>query len=70
MKINGKLDNSISVYHRIFSGYTKGENVSNERLIVEGNDIYYLFPIEKRESDREYYKKLKEEKVNKYKQLR
>lgn len=63
----GYADPSISVYHRLFRGYRKGVDISDDRLVVEGNNLNYLFPIKTRKDDIHYYQKLRNEKIERFK---
>lgn len=65
----GYTDGSISVYHRIFRGYRKGVDISNDRLVVEGNNLNYLFPIKTRKDDIQYYQNLRYEKIERLKKV-
>lgn len=69
----------VNVYHRVLPGYelSKDQN-PNPRLALENlsyikhldcyyyEDIYYLFPLNTRKSDIEYYENLRNEKIKKF----
>lgn len=63
----GYADASINVYRRLFRGYTKGVNKVGERLVVEGNNLNYLFLIKTRKDDIQYYQNLRNEKIERFK---
>lgn len=65
----GCIDTSISVYSRIFRGYIKGTNTTDERLVVNGNDLNYLFPIKTRRDDISYYQNLRKEKIERFEKM-
>lgn len=65
----GCIDTSISVYSRIFRGYIKGTNTTDERLVVDGNELNYLFPIKTRRDDISYYQNLRKEKIERFEKM-
>lgn len=65
----GCTDAPISVYSRIFRGYIKGTNTTDERLVVNGNDLNYLFPIKTRRDDISYYQNLRKEKIERFEKM-
>lgn len=65
--IDDEINSSVSVYSRIFRGYKKGIDTSEDRLVVEGVDMYYLFPQETRKDDIRYYEELRSEKYETFK---
>ncbi|MEB8122976.1 hypothetical protein NGH46_12655 [Staphylococcus xylosus] len=65
----GCTDANISVYNRIFRGYVKGTNTTDERLVVDGNDLNYLFPIKTRRDDISYYQNLRKEKIERFEKM-
>lgn len=67
--IGDSQSQSTTVYHRIFRGYEKGIDTTNQRLIVKGSFVNYLFPKETRKEDIAYYKNLRSEKIERFKKL-
>lgn len=65
----GYTDASISVYSRIFRGYIKGTNKTDERLVVDENNLNYLFPIKTRRDDISYYQNLRKEKIERFEKM-
>lgn len=67
--VDEKINISVSVYSRIFRGYRKGIDTSEDRLVVEGVDMYYLFPKDTRKDDIQYYQNLRNEKIERFKKM-
>lgn len=65
--IDGIEISSVSVYNHIFRGYRKGIDISEDRIVVEGVDLNYLFPKETRKDDIKYYQNLRNDKIKRFK---